>query len=292
VSEILNSLFESLEPQVLATGFVFAEGPVWHPSGHLYFSDIRDSKRYRVDTRTGIVELLAENTFGANGMTFNSNGELVYCQMGKRRVAAVSETQEIVVADSFDGKKLNAPNDIVPHSDGSLYFTNPGGRINGDDAEIGYSGVYRIATNGEVVEVCGGMNLPNGLAFSPDESVLYVSNTRPDPKMYAFDMQTDGTASNQRVFTEMPLVNSSEKNGVPDGMKIDSAGRVYCTGPGGVWIWEPGGVLIGVMEFPELAVTKNIAWGGDDLRTMFVTGHTSVYSLRTTTPGTPLPVFA
>jgi gluconolactonase len=136
------------------------------------------------------------------------------------------------------------------------------------------------------------VNLPNGLAFSPDESVLYVSNTRPDPKMYAFDMQTDGTASNQRVFTEMPLVNSSEKNGVPDGMKIDSAGRVYCTGPGGVWIWEPGGVLIGVMEFPELAVTKNIAWGGDDLRTMFVTGHTSVYSLRTTTPGTPLPVFA
>ena len=90
----------------------------------------------------------------------------------------------------------------------------------------------------------------------------------------------------------MPLVNSSEKNGVPDGMKVDSAGRVYCTGPGGVWIWEPSGVLIGVMEFPELAVTTNITWGGDDLRTMFVTGHTSVYSLRTTTPGTPLPVFA
>ena len=290
MSENLNSLLESLEPQVLATGFVFAEGPVWHPSGHLYFSDIRDSKRYRVDTRAKAVELVTENTFGSNGMTFNSNGELVYCQTGKRRVAAVSGTEETVVADSFDGKKLNAPNDIVSHSDGSLYFTNPVGRISGDDAEIGYSGVYRVAANGVVVEVCAEMNLPNGLAFSPDESMLYVSNTRPDPKMYVFDMQADGTTSTQRVFAEMPLVDDSEKNGVPDGMKVDSAGRVYCTGPGGVWIWEPDGELAGVLKFLE--VTTNIAWGGDDLRTMFITGHTSVYSLRTTTPGVPLPVFA
>ena len=290
MSENLNSLFESLETQVLATGLVFAEGPVWHPSGHLYFSDIRDSKRYRVDTRAKAVELVTENTFGSNGMTFNSNGELVYCQTGKRRVAAVSGTEETVVADSFDGKKLNAPNDIVSHSDGSLYFTNPVGRISGDDAEIGYSGVYRVAANGVVVEVCAEMNLPNGLAFSPDESMLYVSNTRPDPKMYVFDMQADGTTSTQRVFAEMPLVDDSEKNGVPDGMKVDSAGRVYCTGPGGVWIWEPDGELAGVLKFLE--VTTNIAWGGDDLRTMFITGHTSVYSLRTTTPGVPLPVFA
>jgi gluconolactonase len=236
------------------------------------------------------VELVTENTFGSNGMTFNSNGELVYCQTGKRRVAAVSGTEETVVADSFDGKKLNAPNDIVSHSDGSLYFTNPEGRISGDDAEIGYSGVYRVAANGVVVEVCAEMNLPNGLAFSPDESMLYVSNTRPDPKMYVFDMQADGTTSTQRVFAEMPLVDDSEKNGVPDGMKVDSAGRVYCTGPGGVWIWEPDGELAGVLKFLE--VTTNIAWGGGDLRTMFITGHTSVYSLRTTTPGVPLPVFA
>ena len=165
MSENLNSLFESLGPQVLATGFVFAEGPVWHPSGHLYFSDIRDSRRYRIETRTGTVELLAENTFGANGMTFNSNKELVYCQVGKRRVAALSGTKETVIADSFGSKKLNAPNDLVPHSDGSLYFTNPEGQISGDDPEIGYSGVYRVAANGEVTEVCTGMNLPNGLAF-------------------------------------------------------------------------------------------------------------------------------
>lgn len=290
MSEKLDSLFESLEPQVLATGFVFAEGPVWHPSGHLYFSDIRDSKRYRTDTRTGSTELVAENTSGANGMTFNSDQELVYCQMGKRRVAAVSGAKEVVVADSFDGKKLNAPNDIVPHSDGSLYFTNPEGRISGDDAEIGHSGVYKVDTNGEVIEVCAGMNLPNGLAFSPDESLLYVSNTRPDPRMYVFDMEADGTASNQRIFAETPLVEDTEKNGVPDGMKVDSAGRVYCTGPGGIWIWEAGGALIDVSTFPE--VTTNIAWGGDDLQTMFVTSHTSVYSLRTTTPGIPLPVFA
>jgi gluconolactonase len=289
VSENLNSLFESLEPQVLATGFLFAEGPVWHPSGHLYFSDIRDSKRYRIDTRTKALELLAENTFGANGTTFNSNEELVYCQVGKRRVVGVSGTKETVFADSFDGKKLNGPNDIVPHSDGSLYFSNPEGWASADNPEIGYSGVYRVATPGEIIEVCAGMNLPNGLAFSPDESLLYVSNTRPDPKIYVFDMQADGTAGNQRVFAEFSLVDNSEKNGVPDGMKVDSAGRVYCTGPGGIWIWEPDGTQVGVLTFPEVAT--NIAWGGDDMRTMFVTGHSSVYSLRTTTPGIPLPVF-
>ena len=120
--------------------------------------------------------------------------------------------------------------------------------------------------------------------------MLYVSNTRPDPKMYVFDLQADGTARNQRVFAEMPLEDDSEKNGVPDGMKVDSAGRVYCTGPGGVWIWRHDGAVIGVLRFPE--VTTNIAWGADDLRTMFVTGHTTVYSLRTTTAGIPLPVFA
>ena len=133
------------------------------------------------------------------------------------------------------------------------------------------------------------MNLPNGLAFSPDESKLYISNTRPDPKIYVFDMQPDGTAKNQQVFAEMSLVDGAESDGVPDGLKVDSAGRVFCTGPGGIWIWNPDATLIGVLEFPE--ITTNIAWGGVDLKTMFVTGHTSIYSLRVTTPGLPLPVF-
>ena len=128
------------------------------------------------------------------------------------------------------------------------------------------------------------------LAFSPDESLLYVSNTRPDPKLNVFDLQPDGTAINKRVFAEMPLVEELEKNGVPDGLKVDSEGRVFCTGPGGIWIWEPDGERVGVLAFPE--VTTNIAWGGSDWRTMFVTGHTSIYSLQPTTPGVPVAAFA
>lgn len=134
------------------------------------------------------------------------------------------------------------------------------------------------------------MNLPNGLAFSPDESLLYVSNTRPDPKLYVFEMQPNGTATNGRVFAEMPLVDKTEKNGVPDGLKVDSQGRIFCTGPGGIWIWEADGTHIGILEFPE--ITTNIAWGDHDLKTMFVTCHTTVYSLRTTTPGIAIPNLA
>lgn len=286
----IESLFESTEPNLLATEFKFAEGPVWHPSGHLYFSDIRESKRCRMDENTSRIELLAEQTSGGNGMTFDLTGRLVVCQPGRRQVIIVSDSEDQVLTDRFEGKKLNAPNDIVGHSDGSLYFTNPEGRITGDEAEIGYSGVYRISSSGKTSEVCAGMNLPNGLAFSPDESLLYVSNTRPDPKLNVFDLQPDGTAINKRVFAEMPLVEELEKDGVPDGLKVDSEGRVFCTGPGGIWIWEPDGERVGVLAFPE--VTTNIAWGGSDWRTMFVTGHTSIYSLQPTTPGVPLPAFA
>jgi len=290
MSQAFDSIFESTIPTKLADGFVFAEGPVWHPDNLLYFSDIRDHKRYLLNLASDDLKLIAEDTDGANGMTFNADGELVYCHMGKRRVSKTSRSgDEIAVATHFAGKLLNAPNDIVPHSDGSLYFTNPQGRISGPDAEIGYSGVYRIGSDGAVTEVCSGMNLPNGLAFSPDESKLYVSNTRPDPKLLVFDMQSDGTAVNGRVIDEMPLRGATEKNGVPDGLKVDSVGRIFVTGPAGIWVWDESEKFVGILEFDE--VVTNLAWGGDDLRTMFVTAHSSVYSLRTIEPGIGLPVF-
>jgi gluconolactonase len=286
----LSDIFESTKPKKISTGYTFAEGPVWHPSGHLYFSDIRESKRYKFNTNSGETTLIAENTFGGNGMTFDAAGRLIVCQPGKRRVIAVNidSGKETVLSDRFNGNRLNAPNDVAPLSDGSIYFTNPEGRISGDDADIGYSGVYRISPAGETTEACAGMNLPNGLAFSPDESLLYVSNTRPDPRLYVFDMQPDGTASNKRVFAEMPLIDGQQANGVPDGMKVSSACHIFCTGPGGIWVWERDGTQVGILKFPE--VTTNIAWGGDDLKTMYVTGHTSVYSLRTNSHGIPIPL--
>lgn len=274
----LDEIFASTAPEQIATGFEFAEGPAWHPSGYLYFVDLRRSQRLRVHIGSGTVEVTAENTNRSNGQVFDHSGRLAVCQSGLRRIIAINDDgTETVLADRYQGKRLNAVNDIVVHSDGSLLFTNPQGQLSGPDAEIGYSGVYRIDGDGEVTEVCAGMNLPNGLAFSPDESLLYVSNTRPDPKLYVFDMLPDGTAVNQQVFSEMPLIDGTEKNGVPDGMKVDAAGRVYCTGPGGIWAWEPGGSHIGTLEFPE--VTTNIAFGGSDGRSMFVTTHHAVYRL-------------
>jgi gluconolactonase len=274
----LDDIFVSTRPEQIATGFEFAEGPVWHATGHVSFVDLRRSQRLRLAVDTGRLEIMAENTHRTNGQALDANGRLVVCQSGLRRILVIEDDgSEMVLADRYRGKRLNAVNDIVLRSDGSLYFTNPQGQLSGADAEIGYSGVYRFDYGGELTEVCAGMNLPNGLAFSPDESHLYVSNTRPDPKLYRFDMRPDGTAGDMTVFAVMPLVGGAESNGVPDGMKVDSAGRIYCTGPGGIWAWEPDGRQLGTIVFPE--VTTNIAFGGRDGRSMFVTTHHSIFRL-------------
>ena len=157
-----------------------------------------------------------------------------------------------------------------------------------EEREIGYSGVYRVLPDGEVQEVCSGMNLPNGLAFSPDESKLYVANTRPDPKLLVYDLAPDGTASGEAVFSEIPFNSEGQSGGVPDGLKVDIEGRIYCTGPGGLWIWESNGDHVGVVELPEFPA--NLNWGGLDNQTIFLTCRTSVYSVRATTPGVAIPL--
>ena len=175
---------------------------------------------------------------------------------------------------------MNRPNDVVCHSDGSIYFTNPGGRVPAEEREIDFSGVHRIAPDGTVTAVVTDTEYPNGLAFSPDESILYVTNTRERMYIAAYDMQPDGTATNGRVFADM---SSDEPDGVPDGMKVDSEGRVYSTGPGGCWVFEPDGTHLGIIRLPE--IPANCAWGGEDYRTMFFTARTSVYTLRMRTAG-------
>lgn len=285
----LTDLFESLVPEQIATGFTFTEGPLWHPSGTLYFNDIRPQESWKVDLTTGATVLLRCDTGSANGQTFDAGGRLVICEMAGRRVSrAVPDGPFETVADQYDGKQLNQPNDIVLKSDGSLYFTNPEGRLANEEREIGYAGVYRVLLDGGVQEVCAGINLPNGLAFSPDESQLYVANTRPDPKLLVYDLAPDGTARGEAVFSEMPFTPEGQSGGVPDGLKVDIDGRIYCTGPGGLWIWEANGDHVGVLELPELPA--NLNWGGEDNRTVFLTCRTSVYSLRATTPGVAIPL--
>ena len=280
----LSQVVESPQTQRLATGFVFTEGPVWHPGGYLLFVDIRRSLIFKL-VPGGKAEVIRENSGSANGMTFDLQGRLIMCEGDNRQLTRWEEDGKIKpIAQRWQGKRLNRPNDVICRADGSIYFTNPGGRLEPSDREIPFSGVHRIGPNRRVSAVIREMEYPNGLAFSPDERILYVANSRQFMHIRAYDVKPDGSAINGRVFADM---SSNEPEGVPDGMKVDMAGRVYCTGPGGCWVFDPSGNHLGTVRLPE--VPANCAWGGPDHRTMFFTARTSIYSMRMKTSGTRVP---
>lgn len=282
MADRLGEILESPDAERLATGFIFTEGPLWHPDGYLLFVDIRTSRIYRL-TPGGEPEVVREDSGEANGMTFDADGRLVVCEMVNRRVARQEDDGAwSTVADGYNGQRLNRPNDVVLKSDGSLYFTNPGRqRLDASEIEMPFNSVQRVFPDGTVEMVVPGFEYPNGLAFSPDESVLYVSNTRPGQYIIAYDLDADGAVRGVRHFTDMP--SDTDSNGVPDGMKVDAEGRVYCTGPGGCWVFDQGGEPMGVIRLPEYPA--NCAWGGADGRDMFFTANTSVYSARMRTRG-------
>jgi len=303
MAEYLEGIVESgQEAQQLATDFVFTEGPLWHPDGYWLFVDLRREPPviHRMSPAGGTPEILREPSGGTNGMTLDLQGRLLMCEGDERRITRMEADGTInVVADRWDGKRFHRPNDIVCRSDGSIYITNPSGRVPEEEQEIEWPGtIHRIATDGTVELLAHDIDFPNGIAFSPDESVLYVSNTRKlgeRPDQYwdgevkqnqfiqAYDVAADGSLSNSRMFGSM----ASAEDGVPDGMKVDAEGRVYCTGSGGVWVFDADGEHLGIIRVPE--IPANCAFGGPDFRTMLFTARTSVYSLRMTTPGAPLP---
>ena len=246
----LTGILETTTPERLATGFGFTEGPSWHPDGFYYFVDIRKSTLHRV-TPGRVPE-----------------GE--------------ARTVEVVV-DRYEGKRFNRPNDVVCRSDGSLFFTDPGLRVPLAQRELPYAGVYRVAPDGTTT-LFADCEYPNGLAFSPDERVLYVANTRWTQYIHAFELDAGGALARRRIFADM---SSDDTDGVPDGMKVDVEGRVYCTGPGGTWVFAPDGKKLGIIRTPE--VPANLAFGGPDLRTLFFTAKTSLYTLRVKVPGQPHP---
>ena len=282
MADRLDEILESPDAERLATGFIFTEGPLWHPDGCLLFVDIRTSRIYRL-TPGGEPEVVREDSGEANGMTFDADGRLVVCEMVNRRLARQEDDGAwSTVADGHNGQRLNRPNDVILKSDGSLYFTNPGRqRLEASEIEMSFNGVYRVFPDGAVEAVVPGFEYPNGLAFSPDESVLYVSNTRPGQYIIAYDLDEGGAVRGVRHFADMP--SESDTNGVPDGMKVDAEGRVYCTGPGGCWVFDPSGEPMGVIRLPEYPA--NCAWGGADGRTMFFTANMSVYRMRMRTRG-------
>lgn len=283
----MNGLSEILETgaaERLATGFVFTEGPLWHPNGFYYFVDVRASRFYRL--RPGSrPELLRENTGEGNGTTFDPQGRLVMCEGGNRRLtrwpADGSFSSSEILVDRFEGRRLNRPNDVVCRSDGSIYFTDPGLRVPLAEREQETAAVYRVKPDGSVSKIAD-FEYPNGLAFSPDERILYVANTRFAMYIHAIELDGDGNMARRRIFADM---SSDEKEGVPDGMKVDTEGRVYCTGPGGTWVFASDGSRLGVIRTPE--VPANLCFGGPDMKTLFFTARTSVYSLRVKIPGLP-----
>jgi gluconolactonase len=287
MAEDVSSLLESPQPERIAHGFIFTEGPSWHPDGFLYFVDIRQSKIYRI-TPGKEAELLRERTRGGNGTTFNLQGELVLCEGEGRRLSKLDRDGKVVgaVAERFEGKRFNRPNDVVCRSDGSLYFTDPGLRLPLEQRELAASSVYRVATDGTTTRLAD-FEYPNGLAFSPDERTLYVANTRWAQYIHALDLDADGNLAGRRIFADM---SSRDTNGVPDGMKVDQEGRVFCTGPGGIWVFTPDGDQLGIISMPE--VTANLTFGGTDMRTIFLTSSTSIYTLRSKTPGVPHPWYS
>jgi gluconolactonase len=286
MTDALGSLLETKEAERLATGFVFTEGPLWHPDGFYYFVDVRSSVLYRIVPGRA-PEVVREKTGGGNGTTFDLQGRLVICEGDNRRVARMAADGRAVevLVDRFEGKRLNRPNDVVCKSDGSIYFTDPGLRVPLAERELAYAGVYRVMPDG-VTSLVADFEYPNGLAFSPDERRLYVANTRWAQYIHVLDLDPSGKMIRRRIFADM---SSDETDGVPDGMKVDVDGRVYCTGPGGTWVFAPDGARLGIIRTPE--VPANLAFGGADLRTLFLTARTSVYTLRVKVPGQPHPLF-
>jgi gluconolactonase len=288
----LPDVLETTEAERLATGFVFTEGPLWHPDGFYYFVDIRQNRLYRLKPG-GKAEVFKE-TQGGNGTTFDLQGRVIMCEGAARRVARIGHDGKVeTLVDRYKGGRFNRPNDVVCRSDGSIYFTDPDKRVPYAEREIpGPAGtdnlwdgacVYRVAPDG-AVSVLAHCEYPNGLAFSPDEKTLYVANTRSTKYIHAIGVDAAGSMAGRRIFADM---SEGNEPGIPDGLKVDSQGRVYCTGPGGIWVFAPDGKRVGIIRFPEQSV--NFAFGGADLKTLFCCAHTSVYTLRVKVPGSPHP---
>jgi gluconolactonase len=266
----------------IATGFGFTEGPVWDHRGFLWVSDETLNQLFQVDAATGKKQTVLA-LGDPDGNTYDRQGRLLDCASVLRAVIRLSPDGKKynIVADRYLGKKLNSPNDVVLGPDGAIYFTDPTSDLpKGARQEIPFEGVYRIAPNGNVRLLTKQLHQPNGLAFSPDGRRLYIDEDQ-HRSIWVFDFDpAHGTIGHGRIFGLEP---SAVENEVPDGMKVDTAGNLYVVGPRGIWVWSPEGRHLGTIVLPEQPA--NLAWGGSDDRTLFMTAETSVYRVRTKARG-------
>jgi gluconolactonase len=290
---VLDRILSASEPiQELGSGYGGnlgpAEGPVWwKEGGYLLFSDIHNDRRMKYTPGQGVT-VFKERVNRANGLTRDLQGRLLACEHDSRRVTRQELDGSItVIANSFQGRRLNRPNDVVVKSDGAIYFTDPWTSPAAPEQwDLTFSGVYRLTPDlGTYTLLIDNFVIPNGLAFSPDESVLYINDSR-RRHIRAFDVLPNGTLAKQtdRVFADL----SGGEPGNPDGMKVDVEGNVYCGGAGGIWILDPKGKKLGRIVHGQPATT-NIAFGGDDWKTLFFTSRTHLGAVNLKIAGIPVP---
>ena len=270
----------------LADGIGFGEGPVWDRAGRrLIFSDMKHDHMRAWQEGKGI-STFRKPSNKANGNTYDRQGRLVSCEHATSRVVRQEKNGAItVLASHYQDKELNSPNDIVVKSDGAIYFSDPSfGRIREDvgvprPLQLDFRGVYRVAGDGAPAQLLASdFDMPNGLCFTHDEKKLFINDT-PRLHIRVYDVKADGTIAGGQVWAE----TTGEGEGRPDGMKFDSAGHLYCTGPGGVHVFDGTARCLGVIRTPERVT--NIAWGDDDLRSLYMTGITALYRARVRVPG-------
>lgn len=301
-----NLISPSAKVEKVAGNFGFTEGPLWvRRDGSLLFSDIPNNAIMQW-TQDGKVSVFRKPVFagpypegvqvGSNGLTLDPEGFLISAEHGNRRIARTEVVRNrepvydgpvTVLADRYQGKRLNSPNDVISKRNGDIYFTDPPGLYRGfpqgteaPKQELDYNGLYRVTAAGKLELLTSDIPFPNGLAFSPDEKKLYVSNTRPEKKWMVYDVKPDGGIANGKVFLDM---TKEPGEGVPDGMKVDEEGNLYATGPGGVLVISPKGKHLGTIQLLE--TPSNCAFGDADGQTLFITARTSVYRIRVKVPG-------
>ncbi len=283
----------------VAGGFTWVEGPAWHRTGgYLLFSDIPNNAVFKWQEGAGVSLFLKPSGYtgaapfqgrepGSNGLTFDNAGRLVLCEHGDRRISRLEEDgRKATLVDRYEGKRLNSPNDLVFASNGDLYFTDPPFGLpkafDDPQKELDFSGVYRLSRSGTLTVLTRDVRAPNGIALSPDENTLYVSNADPNRAVWlAYEMRGHGTGDSGRVFFDATAWTKTKK-GVPDGMKVDREGNLFAAGPGGIHIFTPDGRHIGSIEIGGL--TSNVAWG-DDGSVLYITADKAIYRIRLNTRG-------
>ncbi|MFL6304131.1 MAG: SMP-30/gluconolactonase/LRE family protein [Candidatus Sulfotelmatobacter sp.] len=265
--------------ETVASGFGFTEGPMWDPAGFLYVSDETIDKIFRVYPDGKKEEVIALGD--PDGNTFDRRHRLIDCASVLRAIIEVTPDGKYkVLADRFESKRLNSPNDVIVGPDGALYFTDPTlDLVAGEKQEIPFQGVFRLDESGKLTLLTKDLTQPNGLAFSPDGKKFYVDDSE-QRNIRVYDVEPDKTLSHGRIFGEEP---GGKNDGVPDGIKVDKDGDLFVTGPKGIWVWDANGNHLGTIDMPEQPA--NLTWGDKDYSTLYITATTSVYRLRVRTRG-------